>query len=160
MVGVWIGLKERSALGRCSIIDYDEKIIFDEFVRPEQQIKDYRTYWSGIKKSDLDNAMPFRVAIKKIHKILQNKIIVGHHLQYDFDVLKLSHPRTDVRDTSEYVPVRTLAELPCTQRPSLKKLAANILHEAIQEGSHCSVADATAALNIYKRLENKWEARR
>ena len=158
MVEVREGMRRKSALGRCSIIDYDGETIFDEYVRPEQQITDYRTYWSGIERSDLVDATPFRNAIKKIHKILHNKIIVGHHLQYDFEVLNHSHPIRDVRDTSDYVPVRALAGLPRTQKPSLKKLSANILHRTIQDGSHCSVVDATASLDIYKRLESEWEA--
>ena len=32
-----------SALARCSIVDYDGKVIFNEYVRPEQRVTNYRT---------------------------------------------------------------------------------------------------------------------
>ena len=147
-----------SALAHCSIVDYEGKVIFNEYVRPEQRVTNYRTHVSGIQESDLEHAMPFRDAIKKIHQILDNKIIVGHSLEYDFEVLDLqSHPLEDVRDTSDYVPLRRLAGLSQLKRPPLKKLSANILCRYIQSGSHCSVVDATTALDLYKRVENEWE---
>ena len=147
----------KSALARCSIVNYFGKVIFDEYVRPEQKITDYRTHVSGIRESDMDRAMPFQDAKKKIHKILENKIIIGQSLEYDFEVLQLKHPTRDVRDTADHIPLRTLAGLPLYRTPSLKKLSAKILHKTIQEGSHCSVVDALAVLDIYQLVEKEWE---
>ena len=155
MVG--ITARKLSALGRCSIVQYDGEVIFDEFIQPDEPITDYRTQWSGITRSDMRNALPIKKALKKIHRILRNKIVVGHALHHDFDVLKYSHPYQDTRDTSKYVPVRVLAGTPKGRTPSLKNLAANLLSQRIQQGSHCSVVDATAALDIYKLVEQRWE---
>ena len=155
MVGITAG--KLSALGRCSIVQYNGEVIFDEFVQPDEPITDYRTPWSGIKQSDMRNALPMQEALEKIHRILSDKIVVGHALQFDFDVLKYSHPGQDTRDTSMYVPVRVLAGTPTGSTPSLKNLAASLLGRRIQRGSHCSVVDATAALDIYKLVEQRWE---
>lgn len=48
-----------SALARCAIVDYDGKVIYDEFVRPPGLVTDFRTKYSGIRKKDLrrDNAI-------------------------------------------------------------------------------------------------------
>ena len=155
MVGITAG--KLSALGRCSIVQYNGEVIFDEFVQPDEPITDYRTPWSGIRRSDMRNALPMQEALEKIHRILSDKIVVGHALQFDFDVLKYSHPGQDTRDTSMYVPVRVLAGTPTGSTPSLKNLAASLLGRRIQRGSHCSVVDATAALDIYKLVEQRWE---
>ena len=101
--------------------------------------------------------MSFQDALWIIHGILQDKIIVGHAIHNDLDVLKYSHPETDIRDTSLYVPVRVLAELPPDSIPSLKKLSAGLLQRTIQTGSHCSVIDARATLDVYKVVEKRWE---
>lgn len=52
-------------------------------------------------------------------------------------VLFLSHPRKDVRDTSSYKPFREKVK---GGRPSLKKLTAAVLGVTIQEGEHDSVS--------------------
>jgi RNA exonuclease 4 len=36
--------------------------------------------------------------------LIKGKILVGHALKNDLDVLMLSHPRTMIRDTSGYRP--------------------------------------------------------
>ena len=36
--------------------------------------------------------------------ILKDKVLVGHALKNDLDVLMLSHPRTMIRDTARYRP--------------------------------------------------------
>ena len=146
-----------SALGRCSIVQYNGKVIFDEFVQPDEPITDYRTQWSGITRSDMRNALPIQEALEQIHWILSDKIVVGHSLHYDFDVLEYSHPYQDTRDTATYVPIRVLAGTPTGKKPSLKNLAASLLGRSIQQGSHCSVVDATTALDIYKLVEQRWE---
>ena len=138
-------------------MQYNGEVIFDEFVRPDEPITDYRTVVSGITRSDMENALPMQEALEKIYRILSDKIIVGHALHYDFDVLDYSHPYQDTRDTSTYVPLRELAGTPTGNTPSLKNLAAGLLGREIQQDAHCSVVDAKTALDIYKRVEQQWE---
>lgn len=39
-----------------------------------------------------------------VANILKEKVLVGHALKNDLDVLMLSHPRTMIRDTATYRP--------------------------------------------------------
>ena len=50
------------------------------------------------------NAKPFLLAKKEVHRILKDKIIVGHSLTGDFRVLQLplEWPKDKIRDTSKY----------------------------------------------------------
>lgn len=58
-------------------------------------------------------------------------------------VLFLSHPRKDIRDTSTYKPFR---ELVPGGRPSLKKLTAKLLGVEVQQGEHNSVGPLTPVI--------------
>lgn len=57
----------------------------------------------------------------------QDKIVVGHALYNDFNVMKISHPGKLRRDTSMFKPLRALANLPERVNPSLKNLSLGIL---------------------------------
>lgn len=52
MVGLGEGGKQ-SALARCSVVNFDGEKLYDEYVRPPGFVTDFRTQWSGIRKSDL-----------------------------------------------------------------------------------------------------------
>ena len=155
MVGVAPSLK--SALARCSIVNYHGDIVWDHYVLPSQPIMDYRTKWSGIRHYHMTGAVPEEDALPIIKQKLKGKIVVGHDLKHDFSVLHYAHPPSLVRDTSCYVPLRTLAHLPLEHPPGLKKLALNLLDRSIQTGSHDSVEDAQTCLDLYKVIEGQWE---
>ena len=155
MVG--IGPKNRSALARCSIVNYLGDVIFDEYIRPDGPITRYRTWVSGIRPYHMVDALPMAKAVVEIKKILQDKIIVGHDLKNDFLAIGLSHPESLRRDTAKYCPIREYARLPVHHSPSLKKLSLILLDREIQRRSHCSVQDAIAALDVYKLFEPLWE---
>ena len=61
MVGVKTGVRKQ-AVARCSIVDSDGKVLYDEYIKPDELITDYRTKWSGIKPRDMENAIPFEQA--------------------------------------------------------------------------------------------------
>lgn len=155
MVGV--GEDKKSALARCSIVDYDGKVIYDSYVKPEDIITDFRTQWSGIRPKHMRKAISFHAAKKQVKRLIKNHIVVGHSLQSDLNVLKLTHPPYLIRDTSKYVPLRVLAGLPSNITPSLKRLTLNLLQTDIQNNEHCSVVDAISSLNLYKLFEKRWE---
>lgn len=52
MVGLGLNGKE-SALARACCVDFDGNTIYDKFVRPKGFVTDFRTQWSGVRKSDL-----------------------------------------------------------------------------------------------------------
>ena len=45
-----------SELARCSLVDSKGKVLYDEFVQPKGFVTDFRTRWSGIRKSDISKA--------------------------------------------------------------------------------------------------------
>ena len=56
MVGV--GPQAKSALARCSIVDYNGEVVYDKFIRPQGRIRDYRTRYSGVREKDMRTAPP------------------------------------------------------------------------------------------------------
>ena len=52
MVGIGSNAK-KSVLARCCLVDFDGEKIYDEFVRPKSYVTDFRTKYSGVRKSDL-----------------------------------------------------------------------------------------------------------
>jgi DNA polymerase III epsilon subunit-like protein len=155
MVGV--GIYRSTALARCSVVNYNGDVVCDVYVKPEQPVTDYRTKWSGIRKGDLSNGCTFQEARKQVLKIIKGHILVGHSLHSDLHALNLSHPRSSMRDTSKYFAIRRLAGLQRNMTPSLRDLASILLSRTIQDGEHCSVEDAQAAMSLYKLCEQQWE---
>eukprot|EP00794_Sanderia_malayensis_P004926 gene4926-5573_t len=157
MVGVGKGRK--SALARCSIVDYDGNVIFDKYVKPNGKITDYRTRYSGIMPNHMRNATTFTDAQSKVKEIISDKWIIGHSIDSDLGILQIKHKATRLRDTSKFISLRLIAGLPIFQTPSLRKLSKAILGLDIQSNSHCSVEDARAAMDLYRKVEDEWEQR-
>ena len=155
MVGV--GIYRSTALARCSVVNYNGDVVCDLYVKPEQPVTDYRTKWSGIRKGDLNDGCTFQEARRKVQTIIEGRTLVGHSLHSDLHALNLSHPRHFMRDTSKYCAIRGLAGLQRNVTPSLKDLASILLSLDIQDGEHCSVEDARAAMSLYKVCEQQWE---
>ncbi|XP_063404132.1 interferon-stimulated 20 kDa exonuclease-like 2 [Mytilus trossulus] len=149
--------KNKSALGRCSVVDFYGNVLYDKFVKPDEPIFSYRTQWSGIRKKNLKNAIPFATAHQQIWNLLLGKIIVGHALFNDFKVMKIQYTGKHVRDTASYKPLRALANLSENTAPKLKNLSQILLGRTIQTKEHCSVEDSMATLDLYKLVSTEWE---
>ena len=153
-------LREASVAGRCSIVDYNGRVLYDEYIRPNEKILSFRTPWSGITPSDMQLAIPFDKAQAEILDLLDDCIVVGHSIVNDTDSLKMELPPPErVRDTSHYVPLRTMAGMNRASVPSLKKLANALLGLEIQKGAHDSVEDARVSMKLYKLVEQEWEGK-
>ncbi|XP_004693711.1 PREDICTED: interferon-stimulated 20 kDa exonuclease-like 2 [Condylura cristata] len=148
-----------SSLARCSIVNYNGDVLYDEYVRPPCHIVDYRTRWSGIRKQHMVNATPFKVARSQILKLLTGKIVVGHAIHNDFKALQYFHPKSLTRDTSHIPLLNRKAECPENATMSLKRLTQKLLNRDIQVGKsgHSSVEDAQATMELYKLVEVEWE---
>lgn len=57
-----------SQLARCSIVSYDGDVVYDKFINPSVPVTDYRTRWSGIRRSDLVRATPYSDARKEVRE--------------------------------------------------------------------------------------------
>ncbi|KAL6266558.1 hypothetical protein P5V15_003405 [Pogonomyrmex californicus] len=155
MVGIGDGTE--SMIARVSIVNKYGDCVYDKYVKPREKIVDYRTAVSGIRPEHLQNGENFNIVQKEVADILKGRILVGHALKHDLNVLYLSHPRRYWRDTSRYKPFRHISK---GNTPSLKKLAHELLGKEIQIGEHNSVEDARAAMQLYMLYKNKWESER
>ncbi|GAA5899494.1 putative 3'-5' exonuclease [Sporobolomyces salmoneus] len=153
MVGVGPSGVE-STLARVSIVNYHGHTVMDRFVRPREKVTDYRTWVSGVREEDLRNAPSFQEVQKEVAELLKDRILVGHALSNDTNVLLLSHPWHMTRDTSNYSPLQGLTK---TKKPSLRTLAKLVLGVDIQAGEHSSVTDARATMAIYRSQKSAWE---
>ncbi|XP_012886089.1 PREDICTED: interferon-stimulated 20 kDa exonuclease-like 2 [Dipodomys ordii] len=148
-----------SSLARCSIVNYNGDVLYDEYIRPPCHIVDYRTRWSGICKQHMVNATPFKTARSQILKILSGKIVVGHAIHNDYKALQYFHPKSLTRDTSQIPLLNRKANQPENITLSLKNLTKKLLDRDIQAGKsgHSSVEDAQATMELYKLVEVEWE---
>ncbi|KAK3605815.1 hypothetical protein CHS0354_002433 [Potamilus streckersoni] len=153
MVGVGLDGKE-NMLARVSIVNQYGHKIYDEYVKPIEDVIDYRTPLSGVREEDLLEGKDFFIVQKEVAEKLKGRILVGHAIHNDLKVLYLDHPRKDIRDTSRYKPFRQLFN---GRTPSLKKLTAQVLNVSVQEGEHDSVQDAQAAMRLYTMYRKQWE---
>ncbi|XP_034838993.1 uncharacterized protein [Maniola hyperantus] len=141
-------------LARVSLVNKFGDCIYDKFVKPREEVVDYRTKISGIRKEDLLKGEDFATVQNEVAEILRGRILVGHSLKNDLSVLFLSHPKKSIRDTSKYKPFRKVTK---GSTPSLKRLAKEILGIEIQHGEHSSVEDAKAVMQLYCTVCKTWE---
>jgi RNA exonuclease 4 len=160
-----------SALARVSIVNWDNEVVLDTYVRVDQPVTDYRTFVSGVTKENIQSksAMPMERVRSTVANILRGKILIGHALENDLKVMGLSHPLTDIRDTAKYVPFMRSVESKSALRregysPLLypRKLKDLVLEKNGKEiqvmgKSHCPIEDAIAAMDLYKAVRPEWE---
>ncbi|KAJ3341399.1 hypothetical protein HDU91_000719, partial [Kappamyces sp. JEL0680] len=138
-----------------TLVNFHGTVIYDEYVLPQEPVLDYRTAVSGITPNVLrEKGRPFKEVQKEVAAIIKDKVIIGHDLRNDLNVLMLDHPGKLIRDTARYKPLKH----PATKNPqSLRALAVQVLGKDIQSGTHCSIEDAVTSVEIYKRHKNEWE---
>lgn len=162
---------EYSILARVSIVNYAMQPLYDAYVLPPPgvTISDYRTRWSGITpwhlnpENTVTKPKPFDVAQAEVAALLKDRVLVGHSLKGDLEVLGLSHPRRDVRDTSRHAAFRALAATRPGGKgrtPGLKKLSEEVLGWKIQgdeRRGHSSVEDARATMALFRKEKAEFE---
>lgn len=147
--------REVSVLARVGAIDYiTSEVLIDVFVEPEGHVIDWRTPYSGITPSLMNDAVNDGKALKGwkdtrdlLWQFIDTQtILVGHALHNDLEMLHMVH--TMVVD-SEILTKEAVG--PDTARTwSLKDLSAELLHFLVQdkqEGHDC-LEDAFAAREI------------
>lgn len=165
MVGVGPGGLD-SALARISIINWDNELVLDTYVRVQEKVTDYRTFVSGIRQEHIESnsAMTLEEVQDTVSKMLRGKILIGHGLENDLKAVGISHPRCDIRDTTAYQPYMRQAQIRKGEPPvfcprKLRDLAWEELGEQIQVmgRAHSPIEDATATMNLYKLVRMNWE---
>ncbi|XP_004631198.1 putative exonuclease GOR [Octodon degus] len=133
-------------LTRITLVDADMRVVYDTFVKPDREIVDYNTRFSGVTEADLAHTSVRLPDVQAflLSKLTTDSILIGHSLESDLLVLKMIHP--SVVDTSVLFP----HPLGFPYKRSLRSLVADYLHEVIQDkpGGHSSCEDAGACMRL------------
>ena len=147
-----------SCLASVSVVNDQGNQIFFSYAKPSRPVTDYRTKYSGVERHHLENAPPVAVVQQQVRRLIDGHVIVGHSLENDFRVLGFSPTRAMMRDTAHDV-MRLLSR---SGRPrKLRRIAWEFLGLVIQdsEAGHDPLEDARAALLLYLRYREEFEAR-
>lgn len=133
-------------LTRITVIGPDLKPVYETLVKPENEILDLNTRFSGINEGDLDGVS---TTIGDVQAVLlslfnSNTILIGHSLESDFKALKLIH--STVVDTSVVFPHK----MGLPYKRALRTLMAEYLNKIIQNNveGHDSQEDAVACMEL------------
>ena len=164
MVGVGMGGID-SALARVSVINWNNEIVLDTYVKVDQEVTDYRTFVSGIRPEHIEceSAMPLAQVQTLVASILRGKILIGHALENDLKVIGLQHPWSDIRDTAQYAPFMRKISKENDERIFCPRKLRDLVWEQcgrqiqVIGKAHSPVEDAIAAMDLYKSARNEWE---
>ncbi|XP_076752371.1 uncharacterized protein LOC143424282 isoform X1 [Xylocopa sonorina] len=134
-------------LAKVTVVGMDGKVVYDALVKPDAEVIDHNTRFSGITAKDLSRASK---TLKDVQKDLTSfvnaeTILIGHGLENDLRALRILH--TTVIDTCVAFP----HFLGYPFRSSLKTLARTVLRREIQVTEHDSVEDARIAVDLMLR---------
>ena len=129
-----------------SVITLSGKILLNTYAKPDLEIVDYNTAYSGITEEKLKTAPALRHVRRLVLRAIQGKLLVGHAVYNDLQSLGIEHPTADVIDIQQIPAIQLLV---CKSYPKLKHVTKLLLKRDIQTGSHCSLEDATATADIF-----------
>ncbi|CAH6779277.1 RNA exonuclease 1 homolog [Phodopus roborovskii] len=133
-------------LTRVTVVDADMQVVYDTFVKPDNEVVDYNTRFSGVTEADLvDTSITLRdVQAVLLSMFSADTILIGHSLESDLLALKVIH--STVVDTSVLFPHR----LGLPYKRSLRNLMADYLRQIIQDNvdGHSSSEDASACMHL------------
>ncbi|KAI1305835.1 RNA exonuclease 1 [Halotydeus destructor] len=143
----------KSEVTRLSVVDEDENVVYDQFVKPAKEIIDYLTRYSGITKEIMEGpTTTLPEALRELKQIFPpDAILCGQSLNFDLKHMGVMHPY--VVDTSIIYNLSGERSI----KTGLKVLSARFLNQNIQQGSrgHSSVEDAMATLRLVKLKARK-----
>lgn len=135
-------------LTQICLLNQDGSVVVSKLVKPDKEITDYKTEYSGITAERLEGVTTTLAEVQDelLQIVSSNDILVGHSLESDLKVLRLCHQRIfDTAAAFDHVQGPP-------KRPSLKWLAEKYLNRVIQrsENGHDPEEDARAALDLMK----------
>ncbi|KIO32908.1 hypothetical protein M407DRAFT_65934 [Tulasnella calospora MUT 4182] len=148
-----------SMLARVSVVDTGGNVLYDAYVKPTSKVESYRFATTGLDASYFvsgEYPVPFEEAQLTVARWLAGKIVIGHQLWLDLQVLGLPHPAVDTRDVSLYLPFRATLKRP-NEILGLPTLVWHLMRRKIQAGFLDSAESARAAMDLYQSYERQWE---
>ncbi|KAM9476985.1 uncharacterized protein Hap1MRO34_009919 [Clarias gariepinus] len=133
-------------LVRVTVVNSNLQVVYDTFVKPNDEVIDYNTRFSGVSEEDVKNRSSSLQDVQAVLSSFINErtILVGHSLENDLCALKLIH--STVVDTSVVFPHR----LGPPHKRELQSLTAEYLRKIIQESveGHDTQEDARACMEL------------
>ncbi|CAG2059391.1 unnamed protein product [Timema podura] len=133
-------------LTRASLVNEKLEVMYDILVKPDNNITDYLTRYSGITEKMLSEVTNKLSDVQKdlINLLPPDAILVGHSLNCDLHALQMMHPY--VIDTSVIYNMTGDRSRKC----KLALLCDRLLHESIQKSSkgHSPIEDSQAAMKL------------
>ncbi|KAI9923274.1 hypothetical protein PsorP6_000704 [Peronosclerospora sorghi] len=144
-------------VARIAVVDEDEQVIFDQYVKPTKHIVSYLTQLTGITKSNLANAPNLNQALVQLKRILpMESVIVGQSIKKDLEWLRLHKPQDykgefDVADLFR-LPMQSTNGIVHYRYFSLRHVVKYLLGHEIQEADHDPIIDARYAMKVFKQF--------
>ncbi|KAL4658703.1 hypothetical protein GN956_G2223 [Arapaima gigas] len=132
-------------LARVTVVNPKLQVIYDSFVKPDNEVVDYNTRFTGISEEDLSqaNSTICDVQAALLSFISAGTILIGHNLQNDLCALKLVH--STVVDTAVVFP----HYLGLPHKRTLHSLVEDYLRRIVQSADgHDSGEDAKACMEL------------
>ncbi|BFY99577.1 hypothetical protein BsWGS_02618 [Bradybaena similaris] len=133
-------------LARVTVVGDDCSVKYESFVRPDAEIIDYNTRFSGITERDMQGVVTTLRGVQAVmlSMFCDKTILIGHSLESDLQALKLIH--STVVDTAIVFPHR----LGPPYKRALRSLMVDHLQKIIQadDSGHDSKEDAVACMQL------------
>lgn len=131
-------------LAKVTVVGIDGRLVYDTLVRPEAEVIDYNTRFSGITAKDIARSPKSLRDVQSdiMGFVNADTVLIGHGLENDLRALRLLH--SNCVDTVVAFP----HYLGLPYRRSLKSLARALLRRDIQNGQHDSLEDARTAAEL------------
>lgn len=128
-------------VGRVSLLDHTGTVIYDQFIKPENNVTDYLEKYSGLNAENTGQGITLERLKEDLLMIIgTNTFLLGHGLENDLEALSIY--TENVIDTS-YLFLNSEG-----YKLKLSQLMKIHLDEEIQAQAHCSCEDALSCLKL------------
>ncbi|CAK6959725.1 RNA exonuclease 1 homolog [Scomber scombrus] len=132
-------------LSRVTVVNSSRQVVYDTYVRPDNDVIDYNTRFSGISEEDVKGT---HTSLREVQETLlsfisADTILIGHELETELCALKLFHGT--VVDTSVVFPHR----LGPPHKLTLNNVTAEYLRRIIQESGGSSRITTTISHHMF-----------